>query len=336
MTKIIILANDQTLVNMENHTFMHLLVVRSEPAALSVQRFELRHPAGDELPPFTAGAHIQVRTPSGALRQYSLVNDPAERDRYVIAVKREGRGRGGSLSLVDGVRAGQTIEVGEPRNLFELDARAHSFLLIAGGIGITPLMSMVRHLLAQGDRAFKLYYLSRDAQSSAFLQELAAPELAPYVVVHHDGGDPARGLDLWPLLEKPGSAAGRHVYCCGPVSLMDAVRDMTGHWPASSVHFESFSADTRQHDDDQAFEVRLERSGRTVQVPAGQTLLQALRAEGFDLASSCESGTCGTCKTRLLEGEADHRDWVLLEEEKADHLMVCVSRAKSPCLVLDL
>lgn len=117
---------------------------------------------------------------------------------------------------------------------------------------------------------------------------------------------------------------------------MDAVRDMTGHWPASSVHFESFSADTCQLDDDQAFEVRLERSGRILQVPAGQTLLQALRAEGFDVASSCESGTCGTCKTRLLEGEADHRDWVLLEEEKADHLMVCVSRAKSHCLVLDL
>lgn len=315
---------------------MALRVERAEPAARGIQRFELRHPEGAPLPPFSAGAHIKVRTPSGAMRQYSLANDPAERHRYVIAVKREGHGRGGSVSLVDGVRAGQTLEVEAPENLFELDPKARSFVLIAGGIGITPMMAMARHLLAEGERPFTLYYLTRDADSSAFLDELSGPDFAPHVVVHHDGGDPAQAYDLWPVLEKPGSASGRHVYCCGPKPLMDAVRDMSGHWPASAVHFESFGADTQPHADDQPFEVRLERSGRIVNIPVGRSILDVLRAEGVQVSSSCESGTCGSCKTPLLAGEADHRDLVLLDEEKGDHIMVCVSRAKSPCLVLDL
>jgi len=315
---------------------MTLRVERAEPAARGIQRFELRHPEGTELPPFTAGAHIRIKTPNGAMRQYSLSNNPAERDRYVIAVKREGDGRGGSLSLVDGVRAGQTIEVGEPENLFELDSKARSFVLIAGGIGITPMMAMARHLLTEGERSFKLYYLTRDPEGTAFLDELRSPLFAPHVVMHHDGGNPANTFDLWPVLEKPGSATGRHVYCCGPKPLMDAVRDMTGHWPASAVHFESFGGDTKPHADDKPFEVRLEHSGRTVTVPVGRSILEALRDEGVHVPSSCESGTCGSCKTRLIEGEADHRDLVLLDEEKSDHIMVCVSRAKSPCLVLDL
>lgn len=315
---------------------MQLRVTEAEPAARGIQRFELRHPEGATLPAFTAGAHIRVKTPSGAMRQYSLCNDPAERDRYVIVVKREGNGRGGSLSLVDGVRVGQFLEVGAPENLFELDGKARSFLLIAGGIGITPMMAMARHLLAEGERDFRLCYLTRDAEGTAFLDELAGTDFAPHVTLHHDHGDPAHTYDLWPLLEKPGSATGRHVYCCGPTPLMDAVRDMTGHWPACAVHFESFGADTQPHADDRPFEVRLEHAGRTVNVPVGVSILEALRSEGLHVPSSCESGTCGSCKTRLLEGEADHRDLVLLDEERAGHIMVCVSRAKTPVLVLDL
>lgn len=316
--------------------FMPLRVASAEPAARGIQRFELRHPEGADLPAFTAGAHVKVRTPSGATRQYSLSNDPEERDRYVIAVKREGNGRGGSLSLVDGVKAGATVEVGPPENLFALDDRARSFVLIAGGIGITPILSMARHLLSEGTRRFKLFYLTRDAESSAFLDILAGPEFKPFVTVHHDQGDPQEAFDLWTVLEKPGATTGQHVYCCGPKPLMDSVADMTGHWPASSVHFESFGGDTKPHADDQPFEVFLDRTGRTVAVPVGRSILEALRDEGIHVPSSCESGTCGSCKSRLLEGEADHRDLVLMDDEKADHIMVCVSRAKSPRLVLDL
>lgn len=319
-----------------DHTFHPLLVARCEPIARGIQLFELRHPQGKPLPEFTPGSHLQVKTPSGQLRQYSLCNDPEERDRYVIAVKREDQGRGGSISMVDQLKDGDMLEVGKVENLFALDPRARSLVLIAGGIGITPLLSMVRQLKAEGERKFRLYYLARDPESTAFLAELSSPELKALVNVHHDGGDPGQAYDLWPVLEKPGALTGTHVYCCGPKGLMDAVRDMTGHWPASSVHFESFGGDTKVHADDQPFTVQLARSGLRLQVPVGRSILEVAREQGIQVPSSCESGTCGTCKTRMLEGEADHRDLVLLDEEKSDHIMVCVSRARSGELVLDL
>jgi phthalate 4,5-dioxygenase reductase subunit len=312
-----------------------LRVSVAEPAAQGIARLQLRHPQGLPLPAFTAGAHIAVKTPSGAWRQYSLSNHPEETDCYEIAVKREGRGRGGSLSLVDGVRAGDLIEVGLPQNQFELDERASRVLLIAGGIGITPLLSMARLLQSQG-KPYRLVYLTRDRESTAFADLLSSPEFASHVVMHHDQGDPNQAMDLWPLLEKAGSVQSLQLYCCGPQGLMDAVRDMTGHWPASAVHFESFGVDTSVKAEDQAFEVSLNSSGRIIEVPVGLSILQALRNEGVHLPYSCESGTCGSCKTGLLQGQADHRDLVLLEEEKADHIMVCVSRAPGGCLVLDL
>ena len=317
-------------------SFSPLLVTRSEPAAQGIQLFEFRHPEGSPLPAFTPGAHVKVKTPSGHTRQYSLCNAPDETDRYVIAVKREAQGRGGSMSMVDQLKVGDSVEVGEVENLFELDERARSFILVAGGIGITPLLAMARSLLAEGERKFKLYYLTRDADSTAFLDEILTSDLKSHVVIHHDKGDPSNSYDLWPALEKPGTLTGQHVYCCGPRGLMDAVRDMTGHWPSSTVHFESFGGDTKIHADDQAFTVRLAKSGMDLEVPVGRSILEVAREHGIHAASSCESGTCGTCKTALLEGEADHRDMVLLDEEKSSHIMICVSRAKAGRLVIDL
>jgi len=313
-----------------------LRVARAEPAARDIRLFELRDPDGSLLPPFTAGAHLRVRTPSGELRHYSLCNNPAERDRYCIAVKREAAGRGGSRSLVDGVQASDLLQTGLPDNQFALDPRARSLLLVAGGIGLTPLMSMARALLDEGTRRFRLLVLTRDEASTPFLDELRGPDFAPHVTLHHDGGDPARSFDLWPLLEKPGSVNGQHLYCCGPKPLMDAVRDMSGHWSGAAVHFESFGADTAPRADDSAFDVQLARSGLQFSVPAGRTLLQELRSRGVAVPSSCESGTCGSCRTGLLGGEADHRDLVLLDEQKPSQIMVCVSRARSAPLVLDL
>ncbi|AVO34624.1 PDR/VanB family oxidoreductase [Ottowia oryzae] len=317
-------------------TFRTLRVARAERAARDVQLFELRDPDGQLLPPFAAGAHVKVHTPSGHIRQYSLSNDAEERDRYVIAVKREADGRGGSRSMADNLHEGDLLPVGEPENLFPLDARAKSFVLIAGGIGITPMLAMARTLLNAGDRKFKLYYLTRSAEDTPFLAEIANSPLKPHVVIHHDEGNLQNSYDLWPELEKPGTPTGQHVYCCGPRGLMDAVKDMTGHWPSSTVHFESFGGDTKPHADDQPFTVKLARSGVELEVPVGRSILEVARDKGIDMASSCESGTCGTCKQRLLGGEADHRDMVLLDEEKADHVMICVSRAKSGPLVIDL
>ena len=310
-----------------------LAVARTWPVARAIRAFELRDPAGRELPAFTPGAHVTVRVPNGMLRKYSLVNDSAERDRYVIAVKREAAGRGGSASLVDDCTAGVMLPCSVPRNDFALEPKARERLFVAGGIGITPILSMVRHLASTGDARFRLYYFTRSAEDTAFADELAVPPYADRVVIHHDGGDPARSFDLWPLFERPRPA---HVYACGPRPMLQAIRDMTGHWPASSIHVESFAdAATLAVPEDRPFRVRLARSGQTVEVGAHQSILEALRTHGLDVPSSCESGTCGTCRTRLVEGVAEHRDLVLSEAEHADSIMVCVSRARSPELVID-
>ena len=311
-----------------------VVVARSEAAAEGIQLFELRHPEGGALPEFTPGAHLSVRVPTGAMRNYSIASDPAEAERYVIAVKREAAGRGGSTSLVEGVREGDRLLVSRPRNLFELSGQAASYIFVAGGIGITPIMSMIHAVQAAGGKPFKLYYLTRSRAHTAFLADLADPALRGKVVIHHDEGDAARAFDLWPVFETPSKA---HIYCCGPRALMDAVRDMTGHWPVSQVHFEDFGSDlVRTRADDVAFSVRLARSGAALTVPVGTTIMEVLRRHGLAVPSSCESGTCGTCRTRLLGGEADHRDLVLSPAEQAREIMVCVSRAKSAELVLDL
>jgi phthalate 4,5-dioxygenase reductase subunit len=311
---------------------MQLRIVRAEKIAAEIHLFELRHPDGADLPGFTAGAHVAVTSPNGSVRKYSLCNDPAERGRYQIAVKRDPRGRGASVDLVDNTRVGDRVEVAAPRNAFDLAASAPSHILIAGGIGITPLMAMARQLNGEG-RRYKLYYLTRSPGHAAFREELQAGEFDGKVVMHHDGGDAANAFDLWPILEKPSAA---HVYCCGPRPLLEAVRDMTGHWPAAAIHFESFiDAAAAARPEDKPFTVLLARSGERIVVPPGVSILDAMRAGGHDAPSSCESGTCGTCRTRLVAGTADHRDLVLMDDEKAAQIMICVSRAMSAEIAID-
>jgi len=310
-----------------------LCVARRSAIARGIHAFELRNADGAPLPAFTAGAHVTVQTPAGLPRKYSLCNDPRERDRYLIAVKREPTGRGGSASLVDDCDAGSVLPCSMPHNDFALADKAREFLFIAGGIGITPIVAMVHHLRSSGGPRFSLYYLTRSPEETAFRDVLASEPAAGRVVIHHDGGDPARSFDLWPLFERPRPV---HVYACGPRGLLQSIRDMTGHWPASSIHVESFAdAGTLAVADDRPFRVRLARSGAVVDVGAKQSILDALRDHGLDVPSSCESGTCGTCRTRLVAGEADHRDLVLTDAEHADTIMVCVSRARSQEIVID-
>ena len=310
-----------------------LRVSSAGPIATDIHQFELVRDDGGDLPAFTAGAHLRVQTPGGQIRCYSLTNDPAERHRYVIAVKREPAGRGGSAGMIDQVRAGDLLPVSAPRNDFPLAGNPARYIFIAGGIGITPILSMIRHLEASEGKPFKLYYLTRSADTTAFLDELTAPERRGRVVIHHDGGDAAAGFDLWPVLAQPN---GAHVYCCGPRGLMEAVKDMTGHWPTSAVHFEDFGIGAAAAVDNQPFTIRLAQSGRELAVPADRSILETLRANGVTVASSCESGTCGTCRTGLVAGEPDHRDLVLAPYERDRNIMVCVSRACGGTLVLDL
>jgi phthalate 4,5-dioxygenase reductase subunit len=310
-----------------------LRVRRKQQIAEDIFLFELK-PESGALPPFTPGSHITVTAPSGQKRRYSLCNGPQERDSYFIAVKRETAGRGGSLSFTTRVNEGDRIETEPPHNDFEMSAAApKQYIFIAGGIGITPIRAMIRHLAGEGKANFKLYYFTRTPQLMAFRDEFSAPEFSGIAVLHHDNGDPEQAYDLWPVLEEQ---RGAHLYCCGPRGLMDAVRDMTGHWPDSAVHFEDFVGATATHADDKPFTVTLAKTGKTYEVPAGKSILDTLRENGHQFASSCESGTCGTCRTRYTAGEPDHRDLVLSDQEKKREIMICVSRAKSAELTLDV
>ena len=313
--------------------FFDVTVARKATLARDTFWFELRDPGGLPLPPFTAGAHLTVQVPGGTRRNYSLCGDPADALVYQIAVKRDAHGRGGSIGMADRVHAGDRLSVSAPRNNFELHARAKNFLFIAGGIGITPILSMMRHLKTRQGSQFKLIYCTRDADATAFLPELTGPEFADQVQLHHDHGDIGNALDLWPVFETPGNA---QVYCCGPRGLMDAVADMSGHWPSGAIHFESFGVDASSYAANIAFTVHLQKADVDVPVAADRSILEALRGRGYQVPSSCESGTCGSCRTTLLAGAAEHRDMVLSNDEKATQIMVCVSRAKSAELVLDL
>jgi phthalate 4,5-dioxygenase reductase component len=311
-----------------------LTVHKKEQIAEDIYLFELRAADNSELPAFTAGSHITVKAPSGQSRRYSLCNDSSERDRYVIAVKREGSGRGGSISVNDQLQEGDSVTIEPPANDFQLSKTdPKTFLFIAGGIGIAPIRAMILHCLRQGKTDFRLYYFTRSPEAMAFRQEFSAPEFQGKVVLHHDQGDPNQAYDLWPVLEEQ---KGAHLYCCGPSALMDAVRDMTGHWTDSSVHFEDFVGASAVRADDTSFHVRLARSGKTYEVAPGISILDTLRKNGHVLPSSCESGTCGTCRTVFVEGEPDHRDLVLSDKEKESEIMICVSRAKSSALTLDI
>jgi phthalate 4,5-dioxygenase reductase subunit len=312
-------------------TRMPLRIAALADVAEGIRSFELVRPDSSELPAFTPGSHVKVRTPAGAQRKYSLCNDPAERHRYVITVKREQAGQGGSLSMHESARVGDTLVTSLPDNAFPLVERARSHVFIAGGIGITPILSMIRSFGELPPAPWKLVYLSRDAATTAYLDELS--QFGRQVVVHHDHGDAEQSFDLWPVLEKPNTG---HVYCCGPRPLMEAVRDMSGHWSPANIHFESFNEGGAVKPDDRSFKVRLGKSAQEYEVAVGKSILETLREHGCNPAASCESGTCGTCRTVLLEGEADHRDMVLMPEERASQVMICVSRAKSACLVLDL
>jgi phthalate 4,5-dioxygenase reductase subunit len=207
------------------------------------------------------------------------------------------------------------------------------YVFVASETGITPILAMMRDLKSQSHHQFKLIYCTRDAQTTPYLEELTGPEFGSHLTLHHDHGDSDNAFDFWHEFETPTQA---QVYCYGSRELMDAVADMTGHWPSGAIHFESATSAAVILAANTAFTVRLNKSGLSVPVSADQSILQALRASGQQVTSSCESGNCGSCRTGLLAGQAEHRDSVLSEGEHTSNIMVCVSRATSAELVLDL
>ena len=302
-----------------------------------IHAFELCHPDDSALPAFEAGAHVDVQLPGGLTRSYSLAGDPQDRSHWLLGVLREAQGRGGSKALHDQVRVGDMLTVSAPRQAFGLadPATQRHAVLLAGGIGITPLKSMAHALAARG-ASFELHYCARSARHAAFLKTLRAVVPAGAMHLHLDGGQPDQGLDIAALLRHP--RAGTHLYYCGPSGFMQACAQASAHWPADGVHFEHFKPPqpAAPMAVDGAFEVHLARRGLTLQVQADQTIVRAIELAGHRVPTSCLSGLCGACKTDYLEGEVDHQDFILSDDEKQRCLTLCVSRALSPRLVLDL
>ncbi|QPS78221.1 MULTISPECIES: PDR/VanB family oxidoreductase [Delftia] len=305
--------------------------------AIDICSFELVAVDGQGLPAFSAGSHVDVQVSEGVTRQYSLCNDPAESHRYVIAVLKDPNTRGGSKAMHERVQPGDVLTISPPKNHFPLAHGASRSLLLAGGIGVTPILCMAERLSVLGGK-FEMHYATRSRDRTAFAARIQQAPYASRVQFHFDDGAPEQKLDVGRVLT--GAGAGTHLYVCGPKGFMDHVLS-TAHaqgWPEAEMHYEFFGAVVAKTDEDQSFRVKLASSGRIILVPKEKTVVQALVAAGVEVPTSCEQGVCGTCLTRVLEGEPDHKDFYLTPAEQAanDQFMPCCSRSKSPMLVLDL
>jgi tetrachlorobenzoquinone reductase len=301
-----------------------------------INSYTLQAANGGPLPAFTAGAHVELRLAPDLVRSYSLTNDPAERHRYVIAVKRESAGRGGSAHVHDRLKVGDLLTVSAPHNNFVFDEGDHASVFIAGGIGVTPILSMLRRAHALG-RRWSLHYASRTRRDAAFLGEIGelARASGSDVNVVFDQEDSGGALDIAAIAAA--APEGTHLYCCGPLPMLEVFKDATRSRPVRTVHLEYFSP-AQEAATAGGFEVRLARSGRSVAVAPGKTILEALLEAGFPVSYACGEGTCGTCETRVIEGTPDHRDVYLNDDEHAGNaqIMICCSGSRTPVLVLDL
>jgi len=311
-------------------------VARKTAEAQDIAGFELVAADGAALPAFSAGAHIDVHLPRGLLRHYSLCSDPRETQRYRIAVLREPASRGGSLAM-HALKVGDALEISVPRNHFALDMRASEHLLLAGGIGITPIVCMAEQLAAAG-ASFELHYATRSASRTAFLSHLRDAAYAGNVHIHHNHGAAMQRLDLAAVVAQP--RVGRHLYVCGPAGFIDATlaAAQAAGWPPETLHREYFAAPPAAPAEQGAFDVQIASSGAVIHVASDQSVIAALAAAGIERPVSCEQGVCGTCLTGVLDGQPDHRDVYLTDEEHArgDCFTPCCSRALSPRLLLDL
>lgn len=305
--------------------------------AQGICSFELSDARGRPLPPFTAGAHIDVYLRDGSLRQYSLCNNPRDTHRYLICVQREPKSRGGSRTLHDDVQQGHILEIGFPKNRFEVDAQARRSLLIAGGIGVAPILSMAEYLAGIGAE-FTMHYCTRTKPRTAFIDRIRNASYANRVSFHFSDGPAEQLMDTAALLRN--TPPDTHLYVCGPTGFMTVVIDIAKNlgWPDRQLHKEYFSAEVMKSDKDTSFEIKLASTGKVLQVAKDKTALQVLSECGIDVPRSCEKGVCGTCVTRVLEGEPDHRDMFLTEEERKQNGLFtpCCSRARSSMLVLDI
>lgn len=316
-------------------TTLYDVVVKNrhvEGGNIAVMEFESATSA--TLPKVEAGAHIDVHLPNGMVRQYSLCQNPNDEGKFRLGILRDPESRGGSVSAFDEIKDGMQIQVSEPKNLFPLLKAKHS-VLIGGGIGITPLITMAYQLASEGT-SFELHYCGASPENCAFVDEIKNGELAKYTTFHFKSEGASHRAFFESAIKDIDLES--HIYTCGPVGFMDWVINLaTAHdFPEQQIHKEYFQVETDTSGD--SFEVVAERSGKIIMVEAGETILQALAKEGIEIEMSCEQGVCGTCMCDVIEGEPDHRDVYFTDEEKAsnEQILVCCSRSKTPRLVLDI
>jgi ferredoxin-NADP reductase len=306
---------------MHPRLIMKLDVVEAQDLGGQVRRLVLRHPRRPVLPAFEPGSHVDVHLGDGRVRQYSLCGDPDDLSRYVIAVKREQAGRGGSRWIHQHLQAQSVAHVGAPRNHFKLSWQAAHHILIGGGIGITPIIAMAKGLVARG-ASVECHYLAPDMANAPFVDELQAIL--------------GKQLHTW-LSQTPGGSRfdaistladrkpSEHVYVCGPPRLLEDVRQVTAAWGSERVHIESF-VPRAPASPPMPFELQIRSTGQVLPVPADRTALQVLREAGLVVTSSCEIGVCGACERPVAQGMVLHHDVVLNDHQRATSMMPCVSR----------
>jgi vanillate monooxygenase ferredoxin subunit len=311
-------------------------VARKEETATGIFAFELVDPEGKELPAFEAGAHIDIKI-DDKIRQFSISNAPSERHRYVLGVQRELNGRGGSAAFCDKVQEGDLVVFKGPENLFPLVPDATETVLLAGGIGVTPILAMAERLSAEG-KPFTFHYCTRSRARTAFYDRVAGSPFADAVRFHFDDGPEEQRPNLSAFLGQ--AAQGKHVYICGPTVMMDLAVEAAKKqgWDDAHVHLERFVGVDAKPGDAREFLIEIHKTGQLVTIPANKTVVEALRDVGIEIPVSCEQGVCATCLTNIVAGVPDHRDLILTnqEHESGKIFTPCVSRALSDILVIDI
>jgi len=322
-----------------DNKLLHLKIKQIRQEASGIHSFELVSEDGITLPPFDAGSHIDLHLPSGIIRQYSLSNDPVETNRYVVGILRDEQGRGGSKEVHQAFRVGDSLLTSHPRNHFQLDESAKRVVLLAGGIGITPLKSMGHRLKTLGI-PFELHYCARSQENIAFPQELQDLSGSGEIQFHLDGGVPSNGLNISEMIE--GLEAGTHLYYCGPVGFMKACAQAAKERSDLHVHFEHFKVPEKEEGqskvitDESELAIQIQSTGQKIALSRSESLIDVLAKLGVEVSTSCQSGLCGTCKTRYISGDVEHGDCILSDAEHAEYLTPCISHIKSGTLVLDL
>lgn len=324
-------------VAQDNQGRLTLRVVNTTQEATGIIGFELADPNGAPLPTFTAGAHIDVWISETELRSYSLCGDPRDTSVYKIGVLKEENGEGGSIWMHDHLQVGAQVNISAPKNLFPLVDDAEHHILLAGGIGVTPMIAMIHELEAKG-ASYVMHLCARSADRTPFMDFLSPRVDAGKVHIHHDDGNPEVGLDISGLLKE--REPGAHLYYCGPAGFMATAKDASSHWPKGSVHFEFFSSPDDGADQptgaDTPFQVKLSATGEIYDVPVDQSIVEVLRVNGIDVDTQCEDGFCATCMTKYVSGVPEHRDSVLDEDDQKEFVLICCARSKTPLLELDL